>query len=500
MANDDKTFVGGVIHDPHPFFARIWLSALLRSTEQDMPAITKVVGHFLDGKLRVEYDREEARRIAGETALRLAKDPMSFQSINLALQEAIVQLHQGVHLLPQEGIDARSNDELWLYYDRHEQAHGHCAALGWLPVLPEQIGSFLREQAKGMVVSKAKESNDIDEMLSLMLSPEEPTYEEQEQMDLLRLVADIQAQPDLSQRFVVAAEQKAYEALLESLAASWVRRLEEHHRRYCFTAIFEHGLRPLSAYVDDVARLLQSTHDARARLQQQEQDRLVQQTRRSALVAELGLSIEEQSFFCSYRQALSLKSLRRYIQMYALYRMAPVLEGIARRLAVDLETVHWMLPGEVESALKGGAVSPDTIKRRLGSRFVAKEDAHVFERIASDGESEATEAFVQTREWRGLTANRGYATGQAFLLTSERLGSVPQKSVLVLSHTRPEFAPAFAQAAAVVCDQGGVTSHAAIMARECGIPCVVATKTVLNAVSDGDMLQVDANQGVVRLL
>ena len=253
--------------------------------------------------------------------------------------------------------------------------------------------------------------------------------------------------------------------------------------------------------MDDVARVLQGSIDAREQIQQQAASLLAQQRQRDELAQTLGLTLEQQSFFAAYRQALSLKSLRRYIQMYALYRMEPVLEGVARRLSVDAKAVGWMLPEEVKSALLGGStVQPESAKRDRGCQYVVQRDSQQFH-LVGGADAPITEAVSpQPREWRGLTANRGYATGGAFLLAPDRLQDVPPGSVLLLSHTRPEYTAAFLQAAAVVCDQGGVTSHAAIMAREYGIPCVVDTKNMLETVQDGDSLEVDANQGVVRLL
>jgi len=70
--------------------------------------------------------------------------------------------------------------------------------------------------------------------------------------------------------------------------------------------------------------------------------------------------------------------------------------------------------------------------------------------------------------------------------------------VLVCRHTSPQDLMYMKKAIAIVTDEGGVTSHAAIVSRELGIPCVVGTKHAIDVFKTGDLVEVDANSGVVR--
>lgn len=54
--------------------------------------------------------------------------------------------------------------------------------------------------------------------------------------------------------------------------------------------------------------------------------------------------------------------------------------------------------------------------------------------------------------------------------------------------------------AAIVADQGGLSSHAAIISRELGVPCVIATKNGTRIIKDNDLLEVNAKTGVVKIL
>ena len=104
-------------------------------------------------------------------------------------------------------------------------------------------------------------------------------------------------------------------------------------------------------------------------------------------------------------------------------------------------------------------------------------------------------------EVEGFVACPGRVTGRAVVLRSANdLKKVQKGDVLVASMTTPEYAPAFKKAVAIVTDQGGITCHAAIVAREMGIPCVIGTKVATRTFRDGDIVEVDANEGVACVL
>ncbi|MFH1308255.1 MAG: PEP-utilizing enzyme [archaeon] len=75
-----------------------------------------------------------------------------------------------------------------------------------------------------------------------------------------------------------------------------------------------------------------------------------------------------------------------------------------------------------------------------------------------------------------------------------------QGTILVTGMTRPEFAPLMRFAGAIITDEGGVTCHAAIVSRELKIPCIVGTKIASQILKTGDLVEIDADKGIVRIL
>lgn len=96
----------------------------------------------------------------------------------------------------------------------------------------------------------------------------------------------------------------------------------------------------------------------------------------------------------------------------------------------------------------------------------------------------------------GQPASPGWANGQAVIIHSpSEIGKVKPGQILVTTMTSPDFVPAMRRAAAIVTNEGGQTSHAAIVSRELGIPCVVGTQTATKKIKAGIDLTVDGGGG-----
>ncbi len=101
----------------------------------------------------------------------------------------------------------------------------------------------------------------------------------------------------------------------------------------------------------------------------------------------------------------------------------------------------------------------------------------------------------------GLTASAGKAQGRAKLIFSVRdLDKVKQGDIIISPMTTADMLPAIKKAAAIVTDEGGLICHAAIVARELKKPCLIATRTATKFFKDGDLVEVDAEKKIVRLI
>ena len=104
-------------------------------------------------------------------------------------------------------------------------------------------------------------------------------------------------------------------------------------------------------------------------------------------------------------------------------------------------------------------------------------------------------------EAKGICASPGKVKGKAKIIHYPSEGDKVKEGDILITHaTTVDYLPPMKLAAAYVTEVGGLTCHAAVVAREFGVPCVVGFKNATKNFKDGDLVEVDANKGIVKLL
>ncbi|EWG07031.1 MAG: phosphoenolpyruvate synthase [Candidatus Aramenus sulfurataquae] len=161
------------------------------------------------------------------------------------------------------------------------------------------------------------------------------------------------------------------------------------------------------------------------------------------------------------------------------------------KLALKIEE-HYGRPMDIEWAIDADMKFPDNV-------FIVQARAETFwsskPKAQQEKEVEVPERKVLVK---GLPASPGIASGRARILLDVKDAKDFQKGdILVTKMTDPDWVPIMKIASAIVTDEGGITSHAAIVSRELGIPAVVGTKEGTKVIKDGQDITVDATRGVV---
>jgi pyruvate,water dikinase len=170
---------------------------------------------------------------------------------------------------------------------------------------------------------------------------------------------------------------------------------------------------------------------------------------------------------------------------------ASLVSGIDRRTLVearkaDVERFSRVVPPPALGTPPPGP-PPDTSLGRTMAKFF--------------GEPPQPEAGAPANVLKGHAGSPGTVRAAARLVRSlADAGRLQKGEVLVAETTSAPWTPLFATASAIVTDAGGVLSHCAVVAREYRIPAVVGTLTATARIADGQMLEVDGDAGVVRLL
>jgi len=175
-------------------------------------------------------------------------------------------------------------------------------------------------------------------------------------------------------------------------------------------------------------------------------------------------------------------------------------------LGEDLET-HYGEPQDVEWAIaddgSGAGAGPDDTVYLLQSRPIT---------TISDGTSAqgsvADGGAVETKDGQGddsevvlsgLGASPGRASGAVRIVDSvDELDRVQQGDVIVAAMTTPDMVPAMKRASGIVTDEGGMTSHAAIVSRELGVPAVVGAESATEQLDNGQTVTIDGEKGSIE--
>jgi len=161
------------------------------------------------------------------------------------------------------------------------------------------------------------------------------------------------------------------------------------------------------------------------------------------------------------------------------------------KLAVKIEK-HYEVPMDIEWAIDGDLTFPDNV-------FIVQARPETFW-VSKQSRQEPVTATTGERKVivKGLAASPGIAMGKArVLLDIKDAKEFKKGEILVTRMTDPDWVPVMKVASAIITDEGGITSHAAIVSRELGIPAIVGTKDATKLLRTGQEITVDATRGVV---
>ncbi len=142
------------------------------------------------------------------------------------------------------------------------------------------------------------------------------------------------------------------------------------------------------------------------------------------------------------------------------------------------------------SEMDASATRPDPPERMTVSGAAINVAAEI------GSETEAEEAGSETRR-TGTACSAGTVTATARVIRDPSKESLQSGDILVARHTDPGWIAVFSNASAIVVERGSLLSHSAIVAREMGIPCVVALKGATAWIRDGETVTVDGTSGEV---
>ncbi len=185
---------------------------------------------------------------------------------------------------------------------------------------------------------------------------------------------------------------------------------------------------------------------------------------------------------------------------YVTYYLKPHLVALGQPHQLSYKDVVEHTLGEIENNRFTKAIVVAR-KRATGFYYNGKECLLSVEQVETCHKKLLQPEVNGSGTFKGLVAQRGKATGIVKIVTrQDQMKGFENGMILVAHETTPDVIFAMQKSAAIVTDFGGLTSHAAIVARELKKPCIVGTRVATQVLKDGDLVEVDADKGIVRIL
>jgi len=430
-----------------------------------------------DGKTSVYIDRDEAQQFGKHIHQLLQRNPhYGSQHIQEFKKRSrvLLSLCKQIASIP---VLHKTNAALLLQFKMYLLAYQQLMPF---MITPHLFQSILESEIRAIVADKGNNQDVSD-----LFIPWKKTFETAYQEDLYRLSIDILNNP--------TQEAQKIRAFHRSWA--WISMDD-----YPYEALSENDIRRL---VDEQITREQPKSALESYLFNQKRiTKKADQCLRS-----LFLSREEKQKVYVLQMYIWLRTERLKTIRQAFFYTKPYILEIGRRAGVSEEELYLFLPSEICTFLK---------KNKLPSKYVLSKRKEGYVMALIDGKNRlyAGKHWVKQFEklmglengravpvLHGSSACLGKACGHVKVIFSkEEVGKIQQGDVLVTSMTTPDYVIAMRRASAIVTDEGGVTCHAAIVAREMNIPCVIGTGNATQVLKDGDIVQVDANEGIVHIL
>jgi len=191
------------------------------------------------------------------------------------------------------------------------------------------------------------------------------------------------------------------------------------------------------------------------------------------------------------------------------YEARPVLSTIAATAGLTYDELIYLSGPEVMALTKDSDASQlrkDITERKTNGYGCIVIDDQIQLVTGADLKNIMSELLdlgqEQVKEFKGSVASKGQTVkGIArVILSPDDFHKLKDDEILVAPETTPDYVPLMKKALAIITDVGGITSHAAIVSRELRKPCIIGTRVATRVLSDGDMIEVNTDTGIIKII
>ena len=420
------------------------------------------------------WNDDDLTRIRKAFVKRVNADPNFLDNLLKEWHDRIANFNRIIKEVDGTDLSKLSDEKLTEFYENWNQAYlrEYAIAATMQEAFSFQADQFLLPHFQKIITEKVGEDK-IGEYLSLLTHPVEHSFLTMEHKELLLLSKD-------------PSEDK-----LRQHVKKWHWIENNYARDTCLDIKhFRKNLKDIKDPMREITKIDLNLKEIKEK--------------KAALIELLKLDQESKNLIKMTEICAYMQDERKSYVLKSVHYQRMFIEEFGKRLRLTQKQMEYTIHNELADLLKSRPDHRIFEERRKGVLVIHREDG--FELITGQTAKDIMKTLFEKnlskiKELKGIIACRGKISGTAkIVLTKEDMHKVKKGDIIIASMTRPEIMPAIAKAAAIVTDEGGITSHAAIVSRELHIPCVLATKDATKVFKDGDVVEVDADKGVVKLL
>lgn len=383
-------------------------------------------------------------------------------------------------------IRKKSNKELYKLFLQYYKEYMNYSFLLLVPISIEQsLFESVREEV-GKILKRRRKINLLQKYLDVFSMEVKMIEAKKEEISLLEIKIELERNNNKMSQIIN-------------------ERIDKHIKKYCWIPVYDvtHKLWDKN----DFLKRLKKIRNPKEKLKKIKEEFKNRKVETEKSIIELKPDKKLLAVIEFLQEYIFLRTYRTDALRKTMYYIQPLVEEIARRAKITKEEAAYITKEELERFLLEN-ILPDKkmlkerarhclILRRKNSYKIYSNIKEIEEIIDQELEKEDYEVKIL----KGNIAYSGVVKGKVKIIKSiKEIGKLKKGEILVASMTTPDMIIVIRHASAIITDEGGITCHAAIVSRELKKPCIVGTKIATKVLKDGDLVEVDADKGVVEII
>ncbi len=417
----------------------------------------------------------------GKQTLQKFLDQKYYDEVEQKRMRENKKLHAILERIRVTDLTQLSNQELLDLYNEYDETY-----INWWGVV--QVAELIAYGGEA-VLKERLTPEQFKQYFSLLVTPTKKSYTNREEEDMFEIVKQAKNYgiDDSEVRRRILEHTRKYHWLQNNFLSTTY--LDEEH----FTDVVRIQL---AADVDKIRK----DNEGRLLEVQKEKEQILDWIEADDELRSIIWLIDE---FCY------LQDLRKAMDMEANWYTDLFCKEVARRTETDYDVIKFATPVQLREIITEGVVPMEQLQLQAEHTVIIFNDRDDTSEVFAGDQAVRKEKEVlgeqakeqEVTEIEGMCASVGRYTGIVRkCISAQEAHALQPGEVLVTTMTSPDFVVAMKKAGAIITDQGGITSHAAIVSRELGIPCIIGTGVASKVLQDGDTVEIRANHGVVKII